>query len=117
MVTCPQLEALCPFTLYLHGRQLNGGDVGGVHHGLGAVGSVGQQALPLLWQPRELLLPRVEACVDPMLKVRRSGDLQPFLLLPKHAGKSLETWRNHRRELDVKCFNYRADQMSNKKEK
>lgn len=88
----PQLEALCAFTLYLHWCQLNGGDVRGVHHGLGAVGSVRQQALPLLRQPGELLLPWVEACVHPVLKVRWSRDLQPFLLLPKHAGKPLETW-------------------------
>lgn len=90
---CPQFDALCPFTLYLHWCQLDGGDVGGVHHGLGPVGSVRQEALPLLRQSGELLLPRVEARVDPVLKVRRSGDLQPFLLLPKHAGKPWQTWR------------------------
>lgn len=82
------------FKLYLHGRQLNGGDVGGINHRLGPVGSVCQQALPLLRQPGELLLPRVEAGVDAMLKVRRSRDLQPFLLLPKHAGKSWKTWKS-----------------------
>lgn len=60
------------FRPYLHWCQLDWGDVGGVHHGLGAVGSVRQQALPLLRQPGELLLPGVEACVDPVLKVRRS---------------------------------------------
>lgn len=37
------------FVLYLHWCQLYGGDVGGVHHGLWPVGSVRQQALPLLW--------------------------------------------------------------------
>lgn len=79
------------FKLYLHGCQLNGGDVGGINHRLGPVGGVCQQALPLLRQPGELLLPRVEACVDAVLKVRRSRDLQPFLLLPKHAGKSWKT--------------------------
>lgn len=81
------------FKVYLHGGQLDGGDVGGVHHGLGPVGCVCQQALPLLRQPGELLLPRVEARVDAMLKVRWSRDLQPFLLLPKHAGKSWKTWK------------------------
>lgn len=70
--TVLRFDALCPFTLYLHWCQLDGGDVGRVHHGLGAVGSVRQEALPLLRQPRELLLPRVEARVDPVLKVRRS---------------------------------------------
>lgn len=64
-------DALCIFVLYLHRRQLDGGDVRGVHHGLGPVGSVSQQALPLLRQPGELLLPGVEARVDPVLKVRR----------------------------------------------
>lgn len=83
----------CPVTLYLHGSQLDGGDVGGVHHGLRPVGSVRQEALPLLRQPGELLLPRVEARVDPVLEVRRSGDLQPFLLLTKHAGKPWQTWQ------------------------
>lgn len=82
----PQLDALCPFILYLHWCQLDGRDVRGVHHGLGPVGSVRQEALPLLRQPGELLLPGVEARVDPVLEVRRSGDLQPFLLLAKHAG-------------------------------
>lgn len=85
------------FKVYLHGGQLDGGDVGGVHHGLGPVGRVCQQALPLLRQPSELLLPRVEACVDAVLKVRRSRDLQPFLLLPKHAGKSWITWKTKQR--------------------
>lgn len=65
-------DALCPFTLYLHWCQLNGCNVGGVHHGFGTVGSVCQEALPLLWQPSELLLPWVEACVDPVFKVRWS---------------------------------------------
>lgn len=64
---------------YLHGR-----DVGGVHHGLGPVGRVGQQTLPLLRQAGELLLLRVEAGVDAVLEVRRSRDLQTLLLLPKH---------------------------------
>lgn len=72
IMICRQLEALCPLTLYLHWCQLDGGDVGGVHHRLWAIGSVRQQALPLLWQTGELLLSRVEACVDPVLKVRRS---------------------------------------------
>lgn len=62
----------CPFTLYLHWCQLDGRDVGGVHHGLRTVGSVRQEALPLLRQPGELLLPWVKARVDPVLKVRRS---------------------------------------------
>lgn len=79
--------------LYLHGRQLNGGDVRGVNHRLGPVGSVRQQALPLLRQPGELLLPRVEARVDAVLKVRWGRDLQPFLLLPKHAGKPWKIWK------------------------
>lgn len=78
---------------YLHGCQLNGGDVRGVNHRLGPVGSVRQQALPLLRQPRELLLPRVEARVDAVLEVRGSRDLQPFLLLPKHAGKPWRSWK------------------------
>lgn len=89
----PKPNAICKFVLYLHWRQLNGSDVGGVYHGLGPVGSVGQQALPLLWQSGELLLPWIEACVDPVLKVRRSGDFQPFLLLSKHAGKPWQTWQ------------------------
>lgn len=67
-----KLVDLCPFTLYLHWCQLDGGDVGGVHHGLWAVGSVRQEALPLLWQPGELLLPWIKARVDPVLKIRRS---------------------------------------------
>lgn len=87
--------------LYLHGRQLNGGDVRGVNHRLGPVGSVRQQALPLLRQPGELLLPRVKARVDAVLKVRRSWDLQPFLLLPKHAGKPWKTWKTKWR----RCIN------------
>lgn len=96
-----KLDALCLLLLYLHWCQLNGGDVGGIHHGLGPVGGVRQQALPLLRQPGELLLPRVKARVDPVLEVRRSGDLQPFLLLPKHAGKAVETWETKERELYV----------------
>lgn len=58
--------------MYLHWCQLYGGNVGGVHHGLGPIGSVCQEALPLLWQAGELLLPWVEARVDPVLEVRRS---------------------------------------------
>lgn len=82
----------------LHWCQLDGGDVGGVHHGFGPVGGVRQEALPLLRQPGELLLPRVEARVDPVLKVRRGGDLQPFLLLPKHAGTPWHTWSEAQRD-------------------
>lgn len=89
---CAEASNLRPFTLYLHWCQLDGGDVGGVHHGLGAVGSVGQKALPLLRQPCELLLSWVEARVDPVFKVGRSWDLQPFLLFPKHAGKPWQSW-------------------------
>lgn len=99
-----QLGALCLLTLYLHWCQLDGGDVGGVHHRFWAIGSVRQQALPLLRQPGELLLSRIKACVDPVLKVRRSGDLQPFLLLPKHAGKPLETWQTKKRGLCINIY-------------
>lgn len=77
----------CALNSYLHGCKLDGGDVGGVHHGLRPVGGVGQEALPLLRQPRELLLPWIEARVDPVLEVGRGRDLQPFLLFTKHAGK------------------------------
>lgn len=73
IVICPQCAMwLLSVSLYLHWCQLDGGDVGGVHHGLWAVGSVRQEALPLLWQPGELLLPRIEARVDPVLKIRWS---------------------------------------------
>lgn len=78
---------------YLHGSQLDGGYVGGVHHGLGSVGRVRQQALPLLRQAGELLLARVEARVHAVLEVGRGRDLQPLLLLPEHDGKAVETWK------------------------
>lgn len=93
--------------MYLHWCQLYGGNVGGVHHGLGPIGSVCQEALPLLWQAGELLLPWVEARVDPVLEVRRSWDLQPFLLLPKHAGKPWQTWQPQKKKKHT-CINILA---------
>lgn len=94
--------AVCSHS-HLHGSQLDGGDVGGVHHGLRPVGRVRQQALPLLRQAGELLLARVEARVHAVLEVGRSRDLQPLLLLPEHAAKAVETWgrkvQKNRRQL------------------
>lgn len=46
----------------------------------------------MLRQAGELLLARVEARVHAVLEVGRSRDLQPLLLLPKHAAKAVETW-------------------------
>lgn len=84
-----RMLAAAAVSSHLHGSQLDGGDVGGVHHGLRPVGRVRQQALPLLRQPGELLLARIEARVHAVLEVGRSRDLQPLLLLPKHVRKSL----------------------------
>lgn len=78
---------------YLHRSQLDGSDAWGIHHGLWPVGRVCQQTVPLLGQPRELLLPVVEAGVDPVLEVGGPGNLQPFLLFPEHGG---QIWRSHR---------------------
>lgn len=80
------------FARYLHRRQLDGSDAWGIHHRLGPVGRVRQQAVPLLRQPRELLLPVVKASVNPVLEVRGPGNFQPFLLLAEHGGK---IWRSH----------------------
>lgn len=77
--------------MYLHRGQLNGRDVGRVHHGFGPVGRVCQEALPLLRQPGKLLLTGVKPCVHAMLKVRGGRDFQPFLLFSKHVGKAGQT--------------------------
>lgn len=81
------------FARYLHRRQLDGSDAWGIHHRLGPVCRVRQQAVPLLRQPRELLLPVVKASVNPVLEVRGPGNFQPFLLLAEHGGK---IWKSHK---------------------
>lgn len=87
---------------YLHGRQLDGRDAGGVHHGLGPVGRVCQQAVPLLGQARELLLLWVKPGMDPVLKVRWARYFDLFLFLSKH---DAETWemQTEKMKLFISC--------------
>lgn len=61
--------------------------------GFGRLAVSASKTVPLLRQPRELLLPVVEASVDPVLEVGGPGNFQPFLLFPEHGGKIC---RSHR---------------------
>jgi len=61
--------------------RLHGGDDGGVDEGLGPLGRVLDQRLPLPRQPHKLLLLLVEVGVHAVLEVRRSRDLHAGLLL------------------------------------
>ena len=87
---------------YLHGRQLDGRDARGVHHGLRPVGCVCQQAVPLLGQARELLLLWVKPGMDPVLKVGWARYFDLFLFLSKH---DAETWemQTEKMQLFISC--------------
>jgi len=69
---------------YLLRAVLDGGDADGVHQRLGALGRLLDDALPLPWQPRELLLLLVVARVHAVLEVGGSRDLEALFLLAEH---------------------------------